>query len=79
MPRNAPASSSDLIELAQILASGILRLRKRRLLGGGSGPVPSESSRNSSLEPLEVPSETVLSVRAGLTVPRVPNTRSTKQ
>jgi hypothetical protein len=61
------------LEIARILAAGVLRLRKRRTLAAGAD-VP-KNSQNSSAERLEVPGDTVLSVTHGLTNPRVPSTR----
>lgn len=65
------ALSSDLApeqrrhELAGILATGILRLRKHRFLAGGSERTPRENSPESSASRLEVSDKTVLSVHAG--------------
>jgi len=52
-------------ELSEILAAGILRLRKRRLLLGESSQTPRDNSLESSPTRLEVPDKTVLSVHAG--------------
>lgn len=52
-------------ELAEILARGILRLRKRRLLAGEPGQTPCQISPESPASPLEVSDGTVLSVHAG--------------
>lgn len=51
-------------ELTGILAAGILRLRKHRLLAAEPGQTPRESSLESA-SCLEVSGETVLSVHAG--------------
>lgn len=77
MSRRPPLLSplDPLAELAAILAAGILRLRKQRLLAGEPVQTPPESSAIR----LEVPAKTVLSVQAGLTAPRVPRTRSTNR
>ncbi|MCA9119259.1 MAG: hypothetical protein H6822_22430 [Planctomycetaceae bacterium] len=56
-------------ELVAIFARGVLRARR----------LPQSASENyaeSGQNPLDVPSETVLSVTDELTVPRVSNTRS---
>ena len=52
-------------ELTGILAAGILRLRKHRLLASEPGPTPRENSLESTASCLEVSDETVLSVDAG--------------
>ena len=52
-------------ELAGILATGILRLRKHRLLTGEPGQAPREISPESPASRLEVSDKTVLSVHAG--------------
>ena len=52
-------------ELAGILAAGVLRLRKRRLLAGEPAQMPRETSPESAAERLEVSGETVLSVQSG--------------
>ena len=52
-------------ELTGILAAGILRLRKRRLLVGEPGRTPGETSPESAARGLEVSDKTVLSVHAG--------------
>ena len=52
-------------ELTGILATGILRLRNRRLLGGEPGRAPRETSPESAVQGLEVSDKTVLSVHAG--------------
>lgn len=52
-------------ELTSILAAGILRLRKHRLLAAEPAPTPRESSLKSAAPCLEVSDETVLSVHAG--------------
>lgn len=52
-------------ELAEILAAGILRLRKRRLLAGVPSRTPRENSPESPASRLEVSDGTVLSVHAG--------------
>ena len=54
-------------ELCRILAAGVLRLRKRRVLVGMSAKT-SRDSQKSADERLEVSGETVLSVHTGLTV-----------
>jgi hypothetical protein len=80
MSRRPPLLSpfDPLAELAAILATGILRLRKQHLLAGEPVQPPHETSPESSATRLEVPDKTVLSVHPGLTVPRVPRMRSTK-
>lgn len=80
MSRRPPFLSplDPLTELATILATGILRLRKQRLLAGEPVQSPHETSPETLAARLEVPAKTVLSVHPGLTVPRVPITRSTK-
>lgn len=52
-------------ELTGILAAGVLRLRKRRLLAGEPGQTPRENSPESPARRLEVSDKTVLSVHAG--------------
>lgn len=52
-------------ELTGILAAGILRLRKHRLLESEPGSTPRETSLESAASCLEVSGETVLSVQAG--------------
>ncbi len=52
-------------ELVEILAAGILRLRKRRLLTGERSRTPCETSHESPAHRLEVSDKTVLSVHAG--------------
>lgn len=54
-------------ELARILAAGVLRLRKLRLLARQPTAAPWGSSAKSHAERLDVPVGTVLSVRNGLT------------
>ena len=49
-------------ELAGILAAGVLRLRKRRLLAGESAQTTRKTSAESAAGRLEVSGETVLSV-----------------
>ncbi|QDU28842.1 hypothetical protein ETAA8_39470 [Anatilimnocola aggregata] len=51
------------LEVAQLLARGLLRLRQRRRLSGN--PMPDNIPLESSAEGLEVPAETVLSVHTG--------------
>jgi len=57
-----PATADPLVEVAQILAAGILQLRARATLGAIAPP---EISPDSTPERLEVPKETVLSVHTG--------------
>jgi len=52
-------------EFAGILATGILRLRKHRLLAGEPVRTPHENSPESPVTRLEVSDKTVLSVHAG--------------
>jgi len=52
-------------ELAGILATGVLRLRKRRLLAGQPAETTRKTSVESAAERLEVSDETVLSVQSG--------------
>lgn len=52
-------------ELAGILATGVLRLRKRRLLAGQPAETTRKTSVESAAERLEVSGETVLSVQSG--------------
>lgn len=80
MSRRPPLLSplDPLAELVTILATGILRLRKQQLLAGDANHATHETSPETLSTRLEVPAKTVLSVHPGLTVPRVPRTRSTK-
>jgi hypothetical protein len=80
MSRRPPLLSplDPLAELVAILATGILRLRKQRLLSGEPVQALHETSPESSATRLEVPAKTVLSVHSRLTVPRVSRTRSTR-
>ena len=52
-------------ELVHILATGVLRLRKLRLLAGEPAETPQDSSAESAVGRLEVSGETVLSVTTG--------------
>ena len=52
-------------EVAGILAAGVLRLRKLRLLAGEPAQTPRETSAESDAGRLEVSGETVLSVESG--------------
>lgn len=63
-------------EITRILAVGFLRLRAIRQSAGQSTEPATEITEDSSPPRLEVSTKTVLSVLSGLTVPRVPETRS---
>ena len=52
-------------ELTGILAKGLLRLRRHRLLAGEPDRTPHENSPESPATRLEVSDKTVLSVHAG--------------
>lgn len=52
-------------EIAEILAAGVLRLRKLRMLAPGQPSSPRKTVADSSTDRLEVSGETVLSVRPG--------------
>lgn len=52
-------------EIAEILAAGVLRLRKLRMLAPGQSSSPPKTVADSSTDRLEVSDETVLSVRSG--------------
>jgi len=52
-------------EVAGILAAGVLRLRKLRLLAGEPTELPRQTSAESPTGRLEVSGETVLSVESG--------------
>lgn len=52
-------------ELAEILATGILRLRKHRFLAEAPARAPRENSPEFAATRLEVSDKTVLSVHAG--------------
>jgi hypothetical protein len=52
-------------EVAGILAAGVLRLRKLRVLAGEPAETPQETSAESATGRLEVSGETVLSVESG--------------
>jgi len=52
-------------EVAEILAAGVLRLRKLRMLASGQPTSPPKTVADSSTGRLEVSDETVLSVRSG--------------
>lgn len=52
-------------EIAEILAAGVLRLRKLRVLAPGQPSSRPKTVAESSTDRLEVPGETVLSVRSG--------------
>ena len=52
-------------EIAEILAAGVLRLRKLRMLGPGQPSTPPKTVAESSTDRLEVSGETALSVRPG--------------
>ena len=52
-------------EIAEILAAGVLRLRKLRMLAPGQPSSTPKTVADSSTDRLEVSDETVLSVRSG--------------
>lgn len=52
-------------EIAEILAAGVLRLRKLRILAPGQPSSPPKTAADSSSDRLEVSDETVLSVHSG--------------
>lgn len=72
------SQEQQLREVARMFAAGLLRLRQRRLLAGAPASSFLDRTGNLAANALEVPRETVLSVTDGLTVSRVPDTRSTK-
>lgn len=60
-----PTAEERFQELARLLAVGVLRLRKRRLLAGEHLPPPTETVSKSVARRLEVPGKTVLSGPTG--------------
>jgi hypothetical protein len=67
-----------LVEIAQVLAEGILRLSRRMALSADSGQfLDQENVREKSQDSLELPDKTVLSVHTGKRFPR-PDERTTR-
>ena len=65
VPPSELAPEQRLRELAEILAGGILRLRKQRWLAGRPGHTPHANSPESPARRLEVLDKTGLSVHVG--------------
>lgn len=64
-PRSELSSDQLRLELCEILAAGLLRLRKQRLLTGNPILAPRQNSSDSAGPRLDVAVETVLSVHTG--------------